>query len=385
MLANVPNKVANGIFRSGGGPASRIFYNLAYYNPREMNNRNLPLYIDIIFCAVLLPAMIMLLPIERWLTYHTGFVLLLVGWFYVVYLLNRKLTIPLVFRKKKYLAAVLLIVLAVGVTYLLSKYRMHGGGEGPADFFRNRRPPEIHRHPFKLRLHEQGVWFLFLVVTAFSIAVGLLTELYRQMLEKKELEQEKSKAELALYKAQINPHFLFNTLNTLYGLVVTRSDKAEQAFVQFTDMMKYLYSNGTADFIPVSGEVDYIRQYIGLQKLRLNEHTEVVLDVDIPDAKALIAPMLLITFVENAFKYGVSSHMDSSIYIAVSSSEGKIGFRTRNRIFRESLQKKGAGIGIQNCRKRLALIYPGRHTLEISDDGTYFDVRLTILTYRNGE
>lgn len=346
-----------------------------------MNNRNLPLYIDIIFCVVLLPAMIMLLPIERWLTYHTGFVLLLVGWLYVVYVLNRKLTIPLVFRKRRYLSALLLIVLTVIVTYFLSKYRMHGGGEGPVEFFRQRRPPEFHRQPFKLRLHEQGVWFLFLVVTTFSIAVGLLTELYRQMLEKKELEQEKSRAELALYKAQINPHFLFNTLNTLYGLVVTHSPKAEQAFVQFTDMMKYLYSNGTADFIPVSEEVDYIRQYIGLQKLRLNEHTEVVLDVDIPDAEAVIAPMLLITFVENAFKYGVSSHMDSSIYIAVSSADGNIVFRARNRIFRESLQKKGDGIGILNCRKRLALIYPGRHTLEISDDGEYFDVHLSIRTH----
>ena len=277
------------------------------------------MYIDIFFCVILLPVMMMLLPVERWLTHHFDFVLLLVCWLYIVYFIHRKLTISLVFGRKRYAAALLLFLFTILVTWLLTKYRMH---DGPMPvFFRHRGPDHGFRPPFKIRLHEQGVWFLFVVVTTFSIAVGLLTELYRQMLEKKELEQEKSKAELALYKSQINPHFLFNTLNTLYGLVIAHSDKAEQAFVQFIDMTKYLYSNGNRDFIPVTEEIDYIREYIGLQKFRLNEHTEVALEVDNADDTASIAPMLLITFVENAFKYGVSSHLDSRIEIEIKVTE----------------------------------------------------------------
>ena len=344
-----------------------------------MNNRNLPLYIDIFFCVILLPVMMMLLPVERWLTHHFDFVLLLVCWLYIVYFIHRKLTISLVFGRKRYAAALLLFLFTILVTWLLTKYRMH---DGPMPvFFRHRGPDHGFRPPFKIRLHEQGVWFLFVVVTTFSIAVGLLTELYRQMLEKKELEQEKSKAELALYKSQINPHFLFNTLNTLYGLVIAHSDKAEQAFVQFIDMTKYLYSNGNRDFIPVTEEVDYIRKYIGLQKFRLNEHTEVAIEVDNADDTASIAPMLLITFVENAFKYGVSSHLDSRIEIEIKVTEKDILFGIRNRIFEESLMKQGDGIGIANCRKRLALIYPGAHSLDISDSGDFFQVKLRLAAH----
>lgn len=341
-----------------------------------MNNKNLPLLIDIIFCVILLPLMIMLLPVERWLTHNSAFVFLLVIWLYAVYFLNRKLTVPLVFSKKRYWTALLLLLLTVFFTWLVTE------AGAPREFFRHR-SPDGHHHFFRLSPREQGIWFLYLVVTAFSIAVGLLTELYRQMLEKKELEQEKSKAELALYKAQINPHFLFNTLNTLYSLVISRSDKAEQAFVQFTGMMKYLYSNGSADFIPLDEEAAYIRQYIDIQKLRLNEHTKVRFRSDITDGSVRIAPMLLITFVENAFKYGVSSHHDSLIDISMEQEDDMFRFHVRNNVFQEALKKKGDGIGIMNCRKRLSLIYPDAHTLKIDDSGDMFEVILTIKCHKS--
>ena len=338
-----------------------------------MNTRNLTWLIDIIFCLILLPMMIMLLPVERWLTHHTAFAVIFVLWLYAVYFIHRKVTMPMIFRWKNWWAPVLAFIGTVMVTWLVIQldepwhFSRHGGMEP-------RRPHRL----FWLSPREQGVWFLFAVVTTFSIAVGLLTELYRQMLEKKELEQEKSKAELALYKAQINPHFLFNTLNTIYSLIVTRSDQAEQAFVQFTSMVKYLYSNASADFIPLSSEEEYIRQYIALQKFRLNEHTRVSFSADIRNPDALIAPMLLITFVENAFKYGVSSHNDSDIDISLVQEGNRIRFNVRNHVFPESLKKKGDGIGIANCRKRLSLIYQDAHTLRISDSGNIFKVELEI-------
>ena len=337
-----------------------------------MNNRNLPLLIDIIFCVILLPAMIMLLPVERWLTHHPAFVVMLILWLYAVYFIHRKLTIPLIFSRKNWWAPVLIFIAAIMVTWLIS------GLDEPRRFFGPDRPGGHHRF-FCLFPREQGVWFLFVVVTVFSIAVSLLTELYRQMLEKKELEQEKSRAELALYKAQINPHFLFNTLNTLYSLVISRSDQAEQAFVQFTEMMKYLYSNASSDFIPLTAEAEYIRQYIGLQKFRLNEHTKVDFNVTISDNTVVIAPMLLITFVENAFKYGVSSHNDSVISIRLVQDNDRISFNVRNSVFPELSGRKGDGIGLANCRKRLALIYPDAHRLSISYSGDAYEADLTIM------
>lgn len=343
-----------------------------------MDKGKLPLYIDMIFCVILLPVMIMLLPVERWLTHHTVFVLVFVFWLYAVYAIHRRVTIPLVFSRRKYLPALLVLSATILVTWLIARYGDPGHPHGHG------RPGPV-RPVFHLNPREQGIWFLFLVVTAFSIAVGLLTELYRQMIEKKELEQEKSRAELALYKAQINPHFLFNTLNTLYGLVVTKSDRAEQAFMQFTDLVRYMYSTASADFVPVREEAEYIRQYVGLQKTRLNEHTRVSVTENIRDRDAMIAPLLLMTFVENAFKYGVSSHYDSVIEIAVSVDACRLDFHIRNRIFPEALVKKGDGIGIANCRKRLSLIYPDAHTLDISDAGGYYDVRLTLILDKTGK
>lgn len=139
-------------------------------------------------------------------------------------------------------------------------------------------------------------------MAAFSFAVGTLAELYRRTIERQAAEHEQRKAELALYKVQINPHFLFNTLNTLYGLMLTDVARAETAFMQFMDMTKYMYTNADKDRVPLRSEIDYIRQYIELQKNRMNDHTHVHLSIEsrngCPDA--MIAPMILITFVENA-------------------------------------------------------------------------------------
>ena len=203
-------------------------------------------------------------------------------------------------------------------------------------------------------------------------------ELFRQIISRQQIEAEKNKAELALYKAQINPHFMFNTLNTLYGLVITKSDRAEPAFNRFISMMKYMYTNGVKDFIPLGEEAEYIGQYIELQKERLNEHTKVTFDYTADGENYRIAPMLLITFVENAFKYGVSSHVDTEITIRLTASDGKISFFVGNSVMKTGDGQGKEGIGITNCRKRLALLYPGKHELKISRPDGRFVVELTI-------
>ena len=263
-----------------------------------------------------------------------------------------------------------LILVMLAVTYFITRYQM----EVPVHRFRRSRSVQ---HLPKIRLQQQAVWFLYVVVTTFSMAVGLLTELYRQRMHRQAVEFEMKKAELALYKAQINPHFLFNNLNTLYGMVVTASDKTEEAFMQFISLMKYMYTNHSKDKIPISTEIEYIRQYIALQKYRITEDSQVHFSYRHDGTEQLdIAPMLLITFVENAFKYGVSSHQDTEISIRLSAKGRTMHFAVSNAIMRDTA--KGDGIGIINCRKRLALLYPGAHELKISQTADTFSAELSI-------
>lgn len=344
-----------------------------------MNNKYLPLGIDLFFCLVLLPALIMLLPVERWLANNSTFVVLLVGWLYAVYFLTRKACVPMLFRSRRQLVVALCILAGtVLLTWLLTQYQMEFPfrGEHP-------RPERVRRaaNLTKIRLHQQGTWFLYLVTVCFSIAVGLLTELYRQMTERQSVEFEKKKAELALYKAQINPHFLFNTLNTLYGLMLAQSEKAEAAFMQFIGLVKYMYTRATQDKVDVAEEAEYIRRYIELQKNRLDEsrtHVTYAYDNDQACPHVQIAPMLLITFVENALKYGTSSHTESDIRIGIRVKEGVLHFTADNQVVNPRPADKEPGIGIANCRKRLELLYPSAHRLDIAEAEGWYRVRLEI-------
>ena len=225
--------------------------------------------------------------------------------------------------------------------------------------------------------YTQTVWFFFLVVTGFSLSIELIFELFRQILSKQEIEAEKNRAELALYKAQINPHFLFNTLNALYGLVLTKSDKTESAFIKFSNILKYMYAQTTMETISINNEVEYIRQYVDLQSLRLNKHTQVVFETQIDDEHAKIPPMILITFVENTFKYGVSSDVDCLILIRITVKKGELLFETENTVMKENHANPHA-IGIENCRKRLELLYPNRFTLIMKEENRQFKIRLSI-------
>ena len=157
----------------------------------------------------------------------------------------------------------------------------------------------------------------------------------QQMIERELLmETHLKEAQLKYLQSQINPHFLFNTLNTLYALVLSGSDKTESAFVKFSDILRYMYSQSGSELIPAERELEYIRQYVDLQKLRLNSHTKVDLNIEITNRQVLIPPMILITFVENAFKYGTSSDTDCIIHIFISLNEERLLMKTENDIMR---------------------------------------------------
>ena len=284
-------------------------------------------YVDLLFCLVILPLIILLVPVDKWIKTQPVFVGTLVLYLYLLYFTYRKANIPSLFLKRKYLHIIILIIILTLITELLTHFPI-------SDKFGSKLPIDFRRH-----LHAQTIWFFFLIVSGFSLAIEVTFELFRQMLQKQEIEAEKNKAELAMYKAQINPHFLFNTLNTLYGLVITKSDLTESAFVKFSNILKYMYDNTSVEKININNEIEYIRQYVELQKLRLNHHTKVIFESRTDEEHVLIPPMILITFVENAFKYGTSSSEDCTILIRIIVEDGVLLFKTRNSIMKEKKRR----------------------------------------------
>ena len=315
-----------------------------------MKRTNIPVYIDLLFCLVIMPPIIMLVPVDKWIVHHTVFMLTLIVYLYGLYFIYRKVKLPMLFMQRKFGHILLLMLSLIFITWLLTHFPY---------------PPEPNHidpmmHKARQHMRAQTVWFFFLVVTGFSLSIELIFELVRQILSKQEIEAEKNKAELALYKAQINPHFLFNTLNALYGLVLTKSDKTESAFIKFSNILKYMYAQTTSDLISISNEVEYIRQYVDLQSLRLNKHTKVVFETEMDDEQ-----------------YGVSSDTDCTIFIRIIVKEGQLIFETENMIMKENHQNPHA-IGIDNCRKRLELLYPNRFVLLTKEENGYFKTYLNI-------
>ena len=331
---------------------------------------------DMAFCFILLPLVIYAFPVERWWGTYPLFFCSFVGWLYVTYFLYKYFIVPRLFIKgKKRTIAVVVILLSLAVTFLFSAYEI----TSPL-YHIHQQQRQLYPYPiWGIRQNQQAIWLHYILVVIFCFAVGLLKEVYRQKLARAEMEYERNKAELALYKAQINPHFLFNTLNTLYGLLITQSDKMEITLERFINLTKYMYNNANREFIALAEEVDYIGQYIALQQLRLNELADIRFTHEVEREEMPIPPMMLITFVENAFKYGISSDDPCFIHIQLNQRAEKLCFEVVNSTFgREA--GHSARMGIQNCRRRLELLYPEHHRLEIAQEHGLFRVRLELIT-----
>jgi LytS/YehU family sensor histidine kinase len=214
--------------------------------------------------------------------------------------------------------------------------------------------------------------FMFIVVYASSFALCV----YEQWQHEKE---EKLNAEIAFLKAQINPHFLFNTLNSIYSLAITNSSKTADAVVKLSGMMRYSVSEADKEYVSLQQEVDYLNNYIQLQMLRVANRTKVTHDLGGEFEAYRIAPFLLIPFVENAFKYGVSPEEDSWLNIGLNNDNGVIKLNVRNKkaCIRHDVDHN-TGLGIKTTQRRLQLLYPGRHSLDIIETPDEFNVLLTI-------
>jgi hypothetical protein len=229
------------------------------------------------------------------------------------------------------------------------------------EFKMDRKPPFISRHIFQ-----------FAIVITFA----LLLRIYRRW---KQAEKDKLTTELSYLKAQINPHFLFNSLNSIYSLALTKSNKAPDAVVKLSGLMRYVITDAGNDFVAVEKELNYISDYIELQKLRLGNTVTLKFEITNDHSGKSIAPLLLIPFIENAFKHGVNPEEDSSININIQINQQKLFLHTQNNlVVPENSNEEKSGIGLENAEKRLALLYPGRYQLNIQKTDQLFTVDLSI-------
>lgn len=210
---------------------------------------------------------------------------------------------------------------------------------------------------------------------------GFTSAWFRDRNSQRDLEQEKLRAELTALKHQVNPHFLFNVLNSLYGLAFRNDDEpTAEGIAKLSLLMRYMLYESNDNEVLLEKEIDYLENYISLQKLRLDDQTELLFEVRGAVVGKSIAPMLLIPFVENAFKFGISTAKKSFVHILLVISEDQLVFEAHNSIHEVNIPVEDGigGIGLENVRKRLELLYPGKYTLTNGPEGKVYRSRLTL-------
>lgn len=227
-------------------------------------------------------------------------------------------------------------------------------------------------------------WFnsgrLVLIYGIYALLIRLAIDWYESQKVKSALLVEKQAGELALLRSQVNPHFLFNTLNNIYSLVYKKSDDAPQAVMKMSAIMRYMLYDATTDQVPLEKEIEYLKSFIELEKLRIRHQDFVELKTEGALESRTIAPMLLIPFVENAFKHGSKTSGIPGIWIELQALPGEIRFFVKNYLRKntKAVQDPVSGIGLKNVLRRLNLLYPGNFTLESGHDEEFYTVILTL-------
>lgn len=242
--------------------------------------------------------------------------------------------------------------------------------------------PERKGLPFPVRMYFYNFFITSSLVTGFAIALRYSEQSARSESEIKELEKEKLDSELAMLKNQVSPHFFFNTLNNIYSLIEINQKDAQEAVLSLSKMMRYLLYESEHGNTRLSNEIEFMKGYIDLMKLRMS--TRVSLRVDFPEnyEDMDIPPLLFISFIENAFKHGISYKNNSFIEIALKTDSKRISFITKNSTSKgySEAPQVDSGIGLENIKKRLALLYPGKHDLRIGEEDSIYTVELVIDT-----
>lgn len=225
----------------------------------------------------------------------------------------------------------------------------------------------------------------FVVTLIAMVSLALLTsggklfvEYLRKMMKFREIENKQLKDELTLLKAQIQPHFLFNTLNNLYGLITQhQNQKASEITLKLSDLMRYLLESSKTDKVSLKKEIQFLEDYLSLEKIRLSKNAEIRLEVSGTDKEVFVAPLLFIPLVENAFKHGLQRITTGGFaHFSFAIQGNDLFFEAKNSMEENVAVQAKSGFGLDNLRKRLQLIYPEKHQLDIESTSSFFKVTL---------
>ncbi|HEY8733854.1 MAG TPA: histidine kinase [Puia sp.] len=221
--------------------------------------------------------------------------------------------------------------------------------------------------------------FPYLFIWAMSTVYWFISDKIRTEQLMKERENENLKTELSFLRSQVSPHFLFNVLNNMVAMARLRSDQLEPSLIRLSGLMRYMLYESDETSVTLQREAEYVNSYIELQKIRYTKSSFIRVDMDAGDNQ-LIEPMLLIPFIENAFKHGTGAIEEPEIHISLRVSEGLIDFRVRNKYNPASaeVRDRTSGIGLPNVVRRLNLLYGQKHILTINKDNGWFTVSLQI-------
>jgi len=293
----------------------------------------------------------------------------------IFFYLNSYYFIPRFYHRKQYLQWSLISLGSFAVMLalphvLIPELKFNHSFEA----FRNMPPPP------HLPFHDNSIFRSFRIEESLAnfLVVFVLSLLLQTRQLWKKSQEEKKRAELSYLKSQVNPHFLFNTLNGIYSLALDEPDKTPDAIVKLSELMRYVIADISKDFVPLQNEIQHLQNYIELQRLRLGETVEVNFDISGVSAEHRIAPLILIPFVENAFKYGIMHDAISVIDLYLRVAGNELRFQIQNKIEPELNAMIQNGTGLENVRKRLELTYPAGFDLSIQDNRKDFTVALTL-------
>ncbi len=235
----------------------------------------------------------------------------------------------------------------------------------------------------QLIINQYNYFIANFVIAATSTVVKIITDWVRTMREKQELETRTMQTELRFLKSQINPHFLFNTLNSLYALTLKKSDKAPEIVIKLSEMMRYMLYECNEKRVALSNEIHYIRNYLDLEKLRHGDKVDIQFELSGHVSDQMIAPLMFIPFIENSFKHGLTNQISKGYVQIKMMVEGqKIDFYIENSkpdaLPHQNHHRRSGGIGLVNVRRRLDILYPGNYELTVHDNPKSYAVNLHI-------
>lgn len=286
------------------------------------------------------------------------------------YLFNKKIL--------KFLLFNLIIILAISVTGHLWKEANTPDHADKIQEMNGKLPPPTFIFLFRDVLS-------LLMIAGLSVAIRITGKLYSIENQRKEEEKQRTRAELANLRQQLNPHFLFNTLNNIYALIETSPAQAQEVVLELSKLLRYVLYEDKNSFVPLQNEINFIRYYVELMRIRLPDKVDITIEDKTENSNYFIAPMLFITLVENAFKHGLSPVSNSFIHISfITDTTGKILTCTVHNSFfpKDKNDKSGSGIGLENLKRRMELLYPGQSEFHTGKIDHMFYSKITIPLYQ---